>query len=389
MKIALVSPYDYAEPGGVNTHVAQLARSLRQCGEQVTIIAPLSTSGGAPDALLPLPGPVLTIFSGGTGARVNLAPRVPFQIRRMLRQHRFDIVHLHNPLSPLACISCLWWRPAVPDTAFVATFHEYRSTPNPIIELFKPLARRWIRRIDLRIAVSQAAVDFNTSYFPGNYTIIPNGVDVARFAACAAPPPPGLPVGVPVLLFVGRIEERKGFAYLLQAFQQVKRSMPEVALCVAGNYTARAAAPFQRYVEERGLSDVYFVGQVTDEALPRYYQAADLFCAPSVDFESFGIVLLEAMASGVPVVAADIPGYRSVLEENKQGLFFESRNVQALAAAMLELLADPDRRAAMGAAGRVRASEFDWKRVTQQVLEAYARSLRGVQGSGRKPAQRD
>lgn len=132
--IALVTPYDYAVPGGVNNHVAHLARSLRQRGVRAFIIAPTSDMGPAPPYLLPLSGTVLTIPSGGAGARVTLAPFVPRQLGRMLQERRFDVVHLHNPLSPLACLSCLWQRPRIPQTAFVATFHEYRSTPLMVAE---------------------------------------------------------------------------------------------------------------------------------------------------------------------------------------------------------------------------------------------------------------
>jgi phosphatidylinositol alpha-mannosyltransferase len=273
-------------------------------------------------------------------------------------------------------LSFLGSRTAAPHTAFIATFHEYRSSRSPIFDLGKPLWRRWVNRLDGRIAVSTAALAFNQLYFPGDYTIIPNGVDVARFAS-PRPDEDARAHQVPTILFVGRLEERKGFWHLLHAFEQVKPQLPTLRLLVVGAYTDAATAPFSQYIARRQLSDVEFIGQVSDGALPAYYQAADIFCAPSVDFESFGIVLLEAMAAGTPIIASDLPGYRTILQQGQQGLLVEPANSTALAAALLSLLYDRQRRQVMGEAGRATAQMFDWKLVSARILQFYREMVAG------------
>jgi phosphatidylinositol alpha-mannosyltransferase len=366
VKIALVSPYDLLHPGGVNAHVTQLAHALRARGLDARVLAPLAPGRPAPPDVIPLAGRLVTISSGGARARVNLDPRVIPAARALLRRHRFDVVHLHNPLSPLVGPAMLAARPAAPASAFVATFHEYRDRLNPLMELAKRLLIPLVDRLDGRIAVSRVALEFNQRRFPGRYTVIPNGVDCARFAE-AAPDRDRRPT----ILFVGRLERRKGFAHLLHAFERLVERVPDARLVVAGSYDAAAAAPFADYAAERRLGGVEFVGPVAEAALPRLYRSADVFCAPSVDFESFGIVLLEAMASGVPIVASDIAAFRGVVEHGRQGLLVPPGDPGAIAAALASLLADPARRRAMARAGRETAAAFDWSLVSARVVDFY------------------
>ena len=370
MKIALVTPYDYFFPGGVNNHVAHLLQNFRQRGIDARVAAVFPQGTIIPPYALPIKTKIHHFFSGGSVGRVSLDPRVFLQVRRMLKQQRFDIVHLHNPVSPMICLSFLAQRTLVPDTAFVATFHEYRDTPNPSIELAKPLLCRWTARLNARIAVSEAAMEFNQKHLLGTYTIISNGVDTKRFSQPV--PASNVPKSAqPTILHVGRVEERKGILHLLEAFHQVRRQLPTARLLIVGpKYMMNDS--LRRAIAQRPLDGVEFVGQVSEEALPGFYQRADVFCAASIGFESFGIVLLEAMAAGIPIVASDIPGYRSVLQSGKQGILVPPQNSEALAQALLELLQKPQLRRDMAQAGQQRAQEFDWKHIAERVLALYA-----------------
>ncbi len=368
MKVALISPYDYQYPGGVNTHVAHLSAALRARGLAAYTVALLPAGQPLPPYTIALGSRLTYLHSGGVRARINLSPGLVWRTRQLLVEHQFDIVHLHNPLVPLGSVGFLYHRRAVPRTTFIGTFHEYRDTPNPAIEAGKPFFRRWIDGLDARIAVSEAAAEFNQRHFPGRYTIIPNGVEVARFAPAPAPPPRA--ERPPTILFVGRLEARKGIAGLLDAFGQVRLTFPTARLQVVG--------PGQlppRLRAHPALAGVDLIGQVSDAALPAFYHAADVFCAPSVGFESFGIVLLEAMAAGVPIVASDLPGYRQTLQHEKQGLLVEPGNPAALAAALCALLQRPAWRHALGAAGQARARLFDWSLVAEAVVQLYMQAL--------------
>ncbi|MEM7032716.1 MAG: glycosyltransferase family 4 protein [Chloroflexota bacterium] len=375
MKIALVSPYDYLYPGGVNNHIHHLLTEFRQRGHNASVIATIPSGKPVPAHTIPLVEHLMTFSSSGSLARINLNPKVLWQIRDLLRKQAFDIVHIHNPPSPLVSIGFLQNRFAAPNTAFVGTFHQYRSNPDPTLKWGKPFLRRWISRLDGRIAVSEAASQFNQQFFPGSYQIIPNGVDVARFAlqkhrsnVCQQSQPF-------TLLFVGRLEVRKGFPYLLAAFKHIKMAIPEARLVAVGPAQPETIKHYQTQINENQLTGVEIIGEVCDAELPTYYQMADIFCAPSVDFESFGIVLLEAMAAGRPIVASDIPGYHSVMKHGHQGLFTEPKNVTALADAIITLSKDRVQRQKMGQEGRKHAQAFDWRIIGTRVLDYYTQIL--------------
>jgi phosphatidylinositol alpha-mannosyltransferase len=385
VKIGLVSPYDYVHPGGVNVHVAHLAARFRELGHDVTVIAPVARDQEVPPGVLPISRSVATVKTGGSDSRVSLSPRATRRIKHLLERERFDVVHLHNPLTPVVSISFLRHRDAAPDTALVATLHEYRTDKNPLFTLGDPVIYRWIERLDGRIAVSEASRDYNSQYFPGDYVVIPNGIDVAHFGAADVRPFPRYRDGRPTVLFVGRLEHRKGFKYLLRAWPWVREVMPDARLLVVGSFDKRRKRPYVLYARQHAVRGVSFVGPVTEAEKPRYYRSADLFCAPSAGFESFGIVLLEGMAAGVAVVASDIPGYRTVLDDGVQGLLVQPRHPQALAKAIIDLLGDPERRARMGRAGQRKAPDYDWSRVARQVLDFYRQVLAAVRGNARSP----
>jgi phosphatidyl-myo-inositol alpha-mannosyltransferase len=368
VKLALVSPYDFAYPGGVTSHVAHLAEQFRAHGHEVHIIAPSSDDEAEPvrEPNLHRIGRVVSIPANGSVARITLSLRSYLQAKRLLQAEQFDLIHLHEPMMPALPLTVLRHSQSVN----VGTFHAFRNTP---LTYFygKPILRPFFRKLHGHIAVSNAAREFVGEYFRADYRIIPNGIDFVRFHR-RYPRLETLADARPTVLFVGRLEKRKGLRFLLRAWPEVLERQPEARLVVVGR--GRPLEGYRRFAARQGwsASDVVFAGYVPDEDLPRYYQAADVFCAPNTGQESFGIVLLEAMASAVPIVAADIPGYRDVVTHEREGFLVETKNSGALADAICRLLANPSVRAAMREAGQDKARQYDWPRVAEEVLDYYA-----------------
>lgn len=319
MKIALVSPYDYPFPGGVTSHISYLDEELTRLGHAVTILAPSSQ----PDEALigrrvVKLGTPMSVPANGSIARITLSLRLSGKVKRLLNEERFDVIHLHEPLMPALPITVL--RHSA--TVNVATFHS--SWDGAVARLYgNALLRRLSRRLHARIAVSTRARDFVSEHFPGDYEIIPNGIAVAEFAEAA--PFSHLRDGMTNVLFVGRLEQRKGFTYLLRAFAKLKPHTPKLRLIVVGAYSSKTQQRYEGLVRQAGLRDVLFVGQASAAEKPRYFRSCDIFCAPSTGGESQGIVLLEAMAAGRAVVASDIPGYRGVVAHGRRGCWCRRR----------------------------------------------------------------
>jgi len=252
----------------------------------------------------------------------------------------------------------------------VGTFHAYRESGHPGYIYGRHLLQPFFDRLDGLVAVSDAARDAVARYFPGSYRIIPNGIDYDRFSR-DLPPLERYNDGRPTILFVGRLEKRKGFEYLLEAFGRVRLTIPDARLLVVGAYNKEDKEPYVWQARRDGIRGVHFVGYVPEAEKPRYFRSCDVFCAPSTGNESFGIVLLEAMASGRPVVASNISGYRSVLTSGREGLLVEPGDVAGLAAALVRLLRDAELRAHMSEQGRETARCFAWERVAARVLDYY------------------
>ncbi len=372
MKIALVTPYDYPYPGGVTLHVAGLDRAFRQWGHEVWILA---SSSKDEDELghnvLKVAGGIIPLHASGSVSRVSLSPRLYRRVKNILQEKAFDIVHLHEPLMPMLPLAVLRHS----RTVNVGTFHAYRETSHPGYEHGRHLLQPFFDRLDGRIAVSEAARDAVHRYFPGDYRVIPNGIDYERFNK-EVEPLERYGDGRPTILFVGRLEQRKGFEHLFEAFARVRRTIPNACLLVAGAYSKEDKEPFVMRARYEGLRGIRFVGRVSEGDKPRYFRSCDVFCAPSLGFESFGLVLLEAMAAGCPLVASNIPGYRSVVSDGSEGLLVEPGDPEALAAALVRLLRDPDLRARMSVQGRETARGFAWEKVAGRVLAFYEELLR-------------
>jgi phosphatidylinositol alpha-mannosyltransferase len=367
MKIALVSPYDYAYPGGVVNHISHLYHQFTKMGHDVKIITPCSSpdvSGRGQD-LITL-GKPFPIPSGGSIARSTLSPILSSSIGAILYREGFDIIHLHEPLGSTLTLTAL----RVSRSVNVATFHACHREPRGY-QMMKPFVMRWFKKLDGKIAVSKPAMRFISKHFPGDYQIIPNGIDLEHFSA-QVPPIERFCDGKSNILFVGRLEKRKGLTYLLSAYKKVKKELPNSRLIVVG--TGRRQK-YEKLVRTQNLEDVVFTGYVSNEDLPSYYHTADLFCAPATGEESFGIVLLEAMAAAKPIVASAIEGYASVMSHGVEGLMVPPQDEQALATAIIHLLSDEPLRQEIGARGRLKAEEYSWPNIARRVNEYYG-SLR-------------
>lgn len=372
MKIALVSPYDYPYPGGVVKHIFYLDREFRRLGHDVRIIAACSEDvGDVPQQVIKVSGSIAEVPFAGSVARITLSPLVYRRVKKILEQEQFDVIHLHEPMTPTLPLSVLRHVPLSPQSVIVGTFHAYRENNHPGYEYIKPVLERFFERLDGCIVVSEAVRDFMIPYFPGDYRVIPNGIDVQRFSDPALRPIERFDDGKLNILYVGRLDKRKGFKYLIRAYAQVKEAVPEARLLVVGAYDKEDRADFVLYARKHRLRHVRFIGPVSEEDLPRYYRTCHVFCAPSIGFESFGIILLEAMAAGKPIVASDIDGYRGVLKDGVEGLLVQPEDEQRLAEALIRLLKDPALRERMGRQGRAKAATYSWQKVAQQILDYY------------------
>ncbi|HEY0492539.1 MAG TPA: glycosyltransferase family 4 protein [Candidatus Dormibacteraeota bacterium] len=362
MKVALVSAYDYAHPGGVTEHVRHLAAGLRGRGHEVMVFAPCSSRIPEQDADFIRVGRPFPIPTHGSVARITVSFHLMNRIKHYVRDSGFDIIHYHEPLMPVLPVTALRFS----ETCNVGTFHAFARS-NVGYYYGKPLLKRYVRRLHARIAVSNPAREFVEHYFPGNYQIVPNGIDVKRFRQ--ATPLPEFRDGMVNILFVGRLEYRKGLGYLLRAFEQLKPLYPNLRLIIAGDGPLRRW--YGNFLARKQLPDVVMAGYVEADQLPRYYASCDIFCSPATGDESFGIVLLEAMAAGRPIVATNIDGFRGVVTHGREALLVDRKSKRQLAYALETLINGPQIRQELSRAGQQTVQQYDWERVVDQVTDVY------------------
>ncbi len=379
MKIALVSPYDFAYPGGVVNHITALERCFTRMGHTVKVIAPASKAVAVFDDRFISIGKPRTIPTRGSICRITVSLRLASAIKKVPQEEKFDIIHLHEPFMPMLCTAVIRFS----DTANVATFHACRGFPSyylgrPITTYF---LKRRARKLSGKIAVSSAARDFVAKFVPGDYTIIPNGVDLDHFKP-DVPPLAEFGDGRLNILFVGRLEGRKGLIYLLKAYRRLKLELPQTRLIVVGPGT-RLRHRYEKWVKRHRLQDVVFVGLVAYDELPRYYRTGDVFCSPATGRESFGMVLLEAMAMAKAVVATNIEGYRGVITPNHDGILVPPKNDKALAEALISLLSDEKKRLTMGGNGRKTAEKYGWDDVANKVYQFYLKAIGDFSGASK------
>ena len=361
MNIGIVCPYAWDIPGGVSAHVHDLADALIKMGHTVSVLAPAESDEGLPDFVVSTGRPTKIRYNGSI-ARLSFGPVTARKVSRWIAEGQFDILHVHEPLAPsLSVLAC--WAAKGP---IVATWHSSMDRSRMLLTLSK-LALTAMEKITARIAVSEAARTTLVEHVGGDAIIIPNGVDTDAFASTHALP--GWPGDGHSLVFLGRVDEpRKGLAVLLDAWPAIRKAHPTTRLLVAGPGDASESISS---LSDSDAQAITFLGLIDSATKPDVLASGTVYVAPNTGGESFGIVLLEAMASGTPVVASNLPAFLRVLDNGRAGTTFINADAHSLATVVNNLLDDPARRSQLHAQGLLRAQEFDWSRVAAQIVAVY------------------
>lgn len=355
MRIGMVCPYSLTIPGGVQMQVIGLAHALRERGHAVQILAP--SDGPPPESGITPLGKSVPFATNGSVAPIAPDPSAAVRTIRALRAEQFDVVHVHEPLVPGPSLTSLLFC----DQPIVGTFH--RAGASTAYALLKPLAKRVAKRLAVRVAVSEDARRTAYDGIEGDYTILFNGVDVERFSHAKPWKTDG-----PTVFFFGRHEQRKGLSVLLDA----RHHLPaDATLWIGGSGPETEKLKAETAGDER----LHWLGRVDDDELAARLAGADVACLPSLHGESFGIVLVEAMAAGTALVASDIPGYRAVARPDEHAVLVAPGDAAALGKALAELLANPKHRKQLVAAGRDRAEEFAMDHLAEAYEDIYRRLL--------------
>ncbi|EID80890.1 MULTISPECIES: glycosyltransferase family 4 protein [Rhodococcus] len=360
MKIGMVCPYSFDVPGGVQAHVVDLAEVLIERGHKVSVLAPASDDIDLPDFVVSA-GRALAIPYNGSVARLSFGPAASARVRRWISDNNFDVLHIHEPNAP--SLSMLAMR--VAEGPIVATFHT-STTKSLVLSTFQGVLQPYLEKISGRIAVSELARRWQVESLGSDAVEIPNGVDVSAFAN--AEPLPGYPRPGKTILFLGRYDEpRKGMAVLLKALPTLVEKYPDLEVLVVGrgdeDKLRREAGPV--------FGHLRLLGQVDDAEKASALRSADVYCAPNLGGESFGIVLVEAMAAGAAVVASELDAFRRVLRDGQAGVLVPVGDAAALAAGIDSVLGDPERSAALTDFSRTVVTEYDWPVVAEQILRVY------------------
>ncbi len=359
MKIGIVCPYSWDVPGGVQFHIRDLADYFIRLGHEVSVLAPADDDTPLPPYVVSA-GRAVPVPYNGSVARLNFGFLSAARVRRWLHDGEFDVIHIHEPASPsLGLLAC--WAAQGP---IVATFHTSNPRSRAMLAAYSILQAA-LEKISARIAVSEYARRTLVEHLGGDAVVIPNGVDVDSFAG--AEPKPEWQGGT--IGFIGRINEpRKGLPVLMKALPKILAARPETRLLVAGKGDEEEAveglAPELR-------SRVEFLGMVSDEDKARLLRSVDVYIAPNTGGESFGIILVEALSAGAPVLAADLDAFAQVLDHGTAGELFPNEDADALADAAVRLLGDPVRRAELRERGSAHVRRFDWSTVGADILSVY------------------
>jgi phosphatidylinositol alpha-mannosyltransferase len=370
VRIGIVCPYSLDVPGGVQSHVLDLARALRRLGHEAHVLAPAAADPALPEFVTPA-GRAVAIRYNGAVARLSFGPVSFARVRRWVREHDFDVLHLHEPAAPSLSLFALM----VATGPIVATFHTSTPRSRALTAFSSPL-QPLLEKITARIAVSVLARRVQVQHLGGDAVEIPNGVDTAFYGNAlplAGYPRPGGTIG-----FVGRFTEpRKGMPVLLGGLRLLLDEWPELRLLVVGRGEGEELA---RLAGPRLAERIVLLGQADDETKARLMRSVDVYCAPNTGGESFGMILTEAMAAGTAVLASDIDAFRRVLDDGRAGALFPVGDEAALAAALRGLLTEADRRRALAAEGRRRVAALDWAVVGRQVLRVYETAIAASPG---------
>ncbi|MET7769761.1 glycosyltransferase family 4 protein [Nocardia sp. NPDC005366] len=360
MKIGMVCPYSFDVPGGVQAHVVELARVFIERGHRVSVLAPASEGTPLPDFVVSA-GRAVAIPYNGSVARLSFGPMAYNRIRRWIESNDFDVLHIHEPNAPSLSMLAL----KIAEGPIVATFHT-STTKSLVLSTFQGVLRPYHEKISGRIAVSELARRWQVEALGSDAVEIPNGVDVPAFAR--APMLPGYPRPGRSVLFLGRYDEpRKGMAVLLGALPELVRRHPDLEILIVGR------GDEDRLRREAGAlaGHLRFLGQVSDEEKASAMRSADVYVAPNLGGESFGIILIEAMAAGTPVVAGELDAFRRVLRDGAAGVLVPVGDSDRLAAAIDSLLTDKVRRDELVRTATQVVGEYDWPVVAEQILRVY------------------
>jgi phosphatidylinositol alpha-mannosyltransferase len=364
MRIGLVCPYQWDVPGGVQYHVRDLARTLRGMDHHVEILTPAEHEESLTDEWITFAGRTVPIPYNGSMASVQFGPVSAARVRRWLREGRFDVVHVHEPAPPsVSLLVCM-----IAKGPIVATFHA-ATTRSKFLAALGPVVRPWLERISGRIAVSEFARRVQVEHLGGDAVIIPNGVHVGAFAT--GPSLPGCTRGVdgPTIGFLGRFDEpRKGLPVLLEAMRTVVRRHPGARLLIAGRGDVDEV---RELIGEDLRAHVALLGELSEGDKAAFLRSVDVYCAPNLLGESFGVVLIEALAAGAPIVASDLDAFARVLEDGAAGVLVRRGDPVALAGALSGLLDDPARRAELSAGGARAVAAYDWEVLARRILTVY------------------
>lgn len=361
MKIGIVCPYAWDVPGGVSAHINDLAIALQKIGHQVSVLAPAEVDDQLPEFVTSVGQPRAVKYNGSV-ARLSFGPVTARKVSKWIEDGQFDVLHVHEPLAPSVSVLAVW----AAKGPIVATWHSSVDKSRMILSLAK-LAQTAMEKISARIAVSEAARTTLINHVGGDAVIIPNGVDTSAFID--AHPISGWPGEGKALVFLGRVDEpRKGLDILLAAFPIIRKEFPNLRLLIAG------PGDPEELIDEVPVADrnaIVHIGKISNDEKPDVFASGNIYVAPNTGGESFGIVLLEAMASGVPVVASNLHAFERVLEYGKSGVTFKNEDPQDLAKVLIQLLSDEQKLTELKNAGYARSASFDWTLVASRVLEVY------------------
>lgn len=364
LRVGIVCPYSFDAPGGVQFHVRDLAQALQARGHEVSVLAPADDDTPVPDLVVSA-GKAVAVRYNGSVARLTFGPRAAARVRRWVDNGRFDVLHLHEPMTPSLSMLALW----IAEGPVVSTFHT-AQVRSRALQVAYPLLRQSLEKIAARIAVSEDARRMLVDHVGGDAVVIPNGVYVDTFAG-ARPKAEwqGTPEA-PTIAFLGRLDEpRKGLQVLAAAIPAVLARHPGARFLVAGRGDAGRDEAIASLGEH--ASSVTFLGGISDEDKAGLLGAVDLYIAPQTGGESFGIVLVEAMSAGAAVVASDLGAFRRVLDDGAAGALFRNEDPADLARAIVEALDDPEGTAARREHARAWVRRYDWSTVTSQIEAVY------------------
>ena len=364
LKIGIVCPYGWDTPGGVQSHISDLAGYLLSRGHDVSVLAPVTDESNIPDFVVNAGKPLAIPYNGAV-ARILFGPIIFARVKQWIEEGQFDLLHLHEPAIPSISLLACW----AGEGAMVGTFHASAKRQKAIFAI-GPILEPVIEKLSARIAVSEAARETLTTHLETDAVVIPNGIYAKRMNGKVRPEWSGQTIG-----FMGRFEEpRKGLEVLLNALPIIAKSLPDAKLLIAGpGEPDSITKKLDPEIRER----ITFLGRLTEEEKADFMSSVGAYVAPNTGGESFGIILAEALAGGAAVIASDIPAFAAVLENGKYGRLFKSEDSVSLAKSVIELIKNQDERVKLSKNGKEYAQKFDWDTVAEQIFEVYEMAIVG------------